>query len=89
MSIESHLDNVFNEYAHQIQNDMQKNGPYNYKLWSNSGSLAPDKLIKTGRCEILQVRYAKHIDCNIYTIRDLDTGEKINANQFRINFNKA
>jgi len=79
MSIESHLDNVFTEGARQRK--AQCAGKiYKYKAYKSHG--LSSTLIAEGRCEVLDVSYEKFIDCDVYTIRDIDTGVQIRKNQF-------
>ena len=78
-SVESFLDDLFSNHAQEVKRSMQDK-TYTYKLLDNSYF----GVVKSGKCHVLDCSYSKSIDCNIYTIKDIDTGETIRANQFRL-----
>lgn len=78
-SIETFLDNLFTDHAEEVRRSM-KGKTYEYKLLSDDYS----KVIKSGICYINGYAYSKRLDCNVYTITDVDTGERIEAHQFKL-----
>lgn len=54
---------------------------YSYKLYT--GGLL-NKLISQGKCKVLERRYNKDFDCDVFVVMDIDTKEKLIANQYAI-----
>ena len=80
MNIETHLDNLFASGARdRLANS--KNKVYEYTLLSEDFS----KKEKSGKAVMEYCYYSRSIDCDVLTIRDIDTNESITANTFRIN----
>lgn len=78
-SIETFLDNLFTNHAEEVRRSM-KGKTYEYKLLSDDYF----KVVKTGKCHILGYSYSKQLDCNVYTVQDVETGETIRAHQFKL-----
>lgn len=77
--VETFLDNLFVNYAEEVRRSV-KGKTYEYRLLDDNYS----KVIKSGTCYINGYAYSKCLDCNIYTITDVDTGEQIEAHQFKL-----
>ena len=78
-NIEAHLDMVFEEAAKSIQS-RHTGKVLSYRLYDDSMC----NLIKEGKCTVTSCTYNRSLDCNVYDITDIDTGEKISAHQFRL-----
>ena len=78
-SVETFLDNLFTSHAEEVRRSM-KGKTYEYRLMNDDYS----KVIKSGTCYINGYAYSKRLDCNVYTITDVDTGERIEAHQFKL-----
>ena len=80
MTTNQHLDNVFYEAVKRFENNA-KEVLYNYKFY-NSDIMCPE-LIASGTGYIINVRYDRGLDCNVYTLEDATTKERYTGNQFR------
>ena len=79
MSIETHLDNVFSSAAHnRLKNSKDK--IYNYTLLSEDFS----KKEKSGKAIMTHCHYDRFVDCDMVTVKDIDTDKNITANTFRL-----
>lgn len=83
MGIESHLDNLFAQHANDIQSSCADK-LYRYSI-DDSWSMYSKGLKVSGCCKVLRVSYSKSLDCNIYTIKDIDTDVEYCVNEFSIN----
>ena len=79
--IEAHLDNVFAEGAKNIENQVKGKV---YKYFIDNSFTMLDAVNLKGICKIDSVQYDKSMDCNVYTITDLTTGQKHKADQLSI-----
>ena len=78
-NVETHLNQVFEESARDIQS-YYTDKIVQYKLYDNDMC----KVIKEGRCTVNSCSYSRSVDCNVYTVTDVDTGEKFSGHQFRL-----
>jgi len=81
-AIESHLNNVFEDGAKQLENSM-KGTTHQYKI-RGMGYTAGNGENVSGICEILSIRYDRGLDCNVMTFRDINTGETRSICQFEV-----
>ena len=86
MTIDQHLDNVFNDAAQRFEQSV-KGTLYNYRFYSRD--IMRPELIASGRGYIMSCRYNRSLDCDIYVVLDSDTGERHVGNQFRFSLEKA
>lgn len=78
MDKEAYLDQVFSQGA-KDQLAYAKGKIFNYNLLDDNY-----QVIKTGRCSVENRYYDKSIDCDVITIKDLDTEEFITEHQFKL-----
>jgi len=80
--IEAHLNNVFAEGAKR-QAEYYKGKVWSYNI-DDSLILHSNGLKASGKCIVLDVSYSRVEDCNIYSIRDINTNEEYTVNEFII-----
>ena len=78
-NVEAHLDRVFEESAKETQS-YYANKIVQYKLYDNDMC----NIIKEGKCTVNSCSYSRSLDCNIYSVTDVDTGENFSGHQFRL-----
>lgn len=96
-SIESYLDNMFAKAAKEefnrtkfSLNHRKCHLIYNYKILKNTSRCGlATKIDSCGRCIVTNIYYSKAEDCNIYSIKDIETGEYYSTNQFMIRLHEA
>ena len=82
MSRESYLTSVLQEGAETKKRSMKPN-LYLYKIYKEALS---DEIVAHGICKVTDCQYDRGLDCNVYSIIDMQTKEKYSAHQFRIDF---
>ena len=85
--IERHLDEVFTEGAKSRYRELSGK-VYNYDI-DDSRSIGSKGLTAKGKCVVLDVSYSSYYDCEIYTVRDIDSGETHTVNEFVIKLKEA
>lgn len=84
-SIESQLDNVFNEAAQEKGQRLKgKNYNYTYK-----NGVFFDQIVSTGICRILAIKYSRKFDCDIISIQDINSGMIYNCIEFGLNLKEV
>lgn len=82
MDLETHLNNVFTKGARDIYNRLAG------KTWTyaidDSFDLNSKGIKAKGKCIVNSVTYDSDLDCNIYSITDIDTNQNYVVNQFAI-----
>ena len=78
-NVETHLTNVFEEAAREIESSYDGK-VLQYKLYDNN----MHKVIKEGKCVVNSCRYSLSLDCDVYSVTDVDTGERFSGHQFRL-----
>ena len=78
MSMEQFLDNLFTNHANGIKKSLAGK-KYRYHLLGTNY-----ETIQKGTCTILDCSYSKSLDCNVYRIKDCETGEVIEQHQFKL-----
>lgn len=84
MSIDSFMDSCFMSYARTIENSM-KGKVFKYKLYNDLYGT----LDKVGKCIVKSCVYDRGLDCNVYCIKDVETGETYSRNQFKIDLEEV
>lgn len=78
MSVERYLDSVFSQSA-KDQLNYQRGKLFEYRLLNDNY-----QPIRTGKCHVINRRYMRSIDCDMITIDDIETGDKIVEHQFKL-----
>lgn len=78
--VEAHLDNVFIDAAKRKEKQL-KGKVLSYELFDDVDYIT---VIKSGKCEVVSVRYDKHLDCDVIKCKDIDTSEEMSAIEFCI-----
>jgi len=81
-AIETHLNNVFENGARQLEISM-KDKIHSYRI-RGMGYTAENGETGTGRCKVISVRYDRGLDCDIMTFEDIDTGVTRSICQFEV-----
>lgn len=82
-NIERHLDNVFTGSAARLS-IMTKGKTSEYQLDAMGYTVKTADNGKTGTCKILGVYYSRELDCNMYQLQDIGTGEVLNVCEFEV-----
>lgn len=80
MSKDAYLNKILTEEAKQKEKFMQGK-VYAYKLYKG---VLLDELAKKGKCKVLSREYERDIDCDMLLVVDINTNEKLYANQFAL-----
>ena len=78
MGVEAHLDYIFSKAARDRLSDA-KGKIFEY-AWLDDNY----QKVKSGKCKLIHCQYDKFIDCDMLTIKDIDSGEEITDNTFKI-----
>lgn len=81
--MESYLNQVFEDDAARISSQISgKTAVYRLEAMGYTVDAVDDG--KTGICQILSVVYNRKLDCNVYRLKDVETGEEFSVTQFEV-----
>lgn len=87
-NVESHLDQVFAEGAAMKSKEMAGK-VYEYILNSMGYTVKKEDHGKKGHCRFLGAHYSTSLDCDVYHLVDIFTGEEFNPCQFEVNLKEV
>ena len=87
MDIEQLFDEIFCNDAKRTL-ARQKNKIFDYRFFVEDG-FVESKLVKEGKCKVIDRDYSRVGDCEIIKIKDIQTGEILTQNQFLLTLTES